>query len=76
MPATFQDFLALGLVALAAAFLVRRFARSVSPKARSGCASGCGTCSFAKQASPTAAAPPVVPLDALTRAGTPPRASR
>lgn len=75
MPATLQDFIALGLVALAAASLLHRFARTIWPKTRAGCASGCGNCSFAKQALQRPA-PPLVPLGGIRRAGTPPRASR
>lgn len=71
MPISSQDGIVLGIVAIAALFLVRRFWRALSPKSGAGCASGCGTCPAAKPGIP----PTIVPLDALKRTNGRPRRS-
>ena len=69
MPLPAQDLIALALVALAAAYVVRRLFRSFAPKPGAGCASGCASCPSSQGTGPDS----IVPLDTLTRAnGRPP----
>jgi hypothetical protein len=68
-----QDLIALAIVALAAAYLARTFARLFRPGRSGGCATGCGKCGNNRPATsfPTRS----VPADIIS-IGPPPRHSR
>jgi hypothetical protein len=64
-----QDLIALALVALAAAYLARTFARLFRSGRSGGCATGCGKCGASR------ADVPIAPPNVIT-IGPPPRHSR